>query len=157
MKNPTKSERLFALLTRLTSIGFTTREANTLRRAQLTLHGWDEAECGWDNGYASFAIERDEVTGKPFRLTYPHTGKTYRTAIPDREKGALKRIAKVVADRNTREWIGSGIAIDSLPGTLRWYHQGDCRGCALYLVKVGDIPAGAPLESCYNRGLAVCV
>lgn len=93
--------------------------ARTLRRAQLTLHRWAELECGTDTGH----IEREggEDTGRP--IFYPagrHVGgrwidpKPY--AVPDRERGALARVAAVCK--------ASG---------LHFYHQTDPRGCALYV------------------------
>lgn len=36
------------------------------------------------------------------------------------------------------------------------YQQTDPRGCALYLIRPGDIPAGESVEAYYTRGLAVC-
>ena len=36
------------------------------------------------------------------------------------------------------------------------FHQGDPRGCALYLVPQKDIPAGADISSYYSRGFAIC-
>jgi len=33
--------------------------------------------------------------------------------------------------------------------------QGDPRGCALYILRPDDIPAGADVASCYTRGIAV--
>lgn len=61
-------------------------------------------------------LERDETTGKPFRCVYPHTGASYKTAIADREAGALRRIAAVC------KALG-----------INFYHQGDPRGAALYV------------------------
>lgn len=90
-------------------------EARTLRKAEKTLHRWAEQECGDENDYASWAIERDETTGKPYLCIYPHAGKNRRTLIPDREAGALRRVATVC------EALGA-----------YFYHQGDPRGCALY-------------------------
>lgn len=98
-------------------------QANTLRRAEMTLHRWGELECGDGNDYASWAIERDETSGKPYRCTYPHTGKSSRQLIPDREKGALGRVADLC------KVMG-----------LHFYHQTDPRGCALY---VADVPLDA--------------
>lgn len=110
-------------------------DANTLRRAQLTLHRWAELECGDGNNYASWAIERDE-TGKPFLCTYPHNvhpSKGTRHLVDDRERGALRRVAAICKE------IGA-----------HFYHQTDPRGCALYV-------AAEPLtDSNYNRGIA-CV
>ncbi len=97
-------------------IAATIQQASVLRRAELVLHRWAEQECGDGNDYASWSIERDDVTGKPFRCTYPHTGASYRTAIADKEASALKRIAA------TCKALG-----------IYFYHQTDPRGCALYV------------------------
>ena len=109
-------------------------DANTLRRAQLTLHRWAEQECGDSDNYKSWSIERDEESEIPFMCIYPHdSNQTRRYRIPDRERGALRRI-KAVCERNG----------------LNFYHQGDPRGCALYVSHV-------PLPSNdYTRGVA-CV
>lgn len=109
-------------------------DANALRRAQLTLHRWGEQECGDGNDYVSWAIERDDTTGKPFmvyhRFTKPHPE---RVSIADREAGALKRIAEV-CKRNG----------------LHYFYQTDPRGCALYV-------SNAPLsDSAYTNGIACC-
>lgn len=69
--------------------------ARSLRRIALTLHRWFEQECGDGNEYASWAIERDEQTGKPYRCVYPHTGTMRRYPIPDREKGAIRRLTRL--------------------------------------------------------------
>jgi hypothetical protein len=113
-------------------------EVNTLRRAELTLHRWAELECGDGNDYGSWAIERDETTGKPYmvRHHYRHgAGKNTvsRTRIPDREAGALKRVAAICKEHG-----------------LHFYHQTDPRGCALYI-------NNEPMPDFnYNRGVAVC-
>lgn len=125
----------YALMHSLLNRGLTVtwEQANTLRRAQLTLHRWAELECGDGNDYSSWSIERDDETGLPYLCRYPHDGKMRRTRIPDREKGALKRIAAVC------EEIGA-----------HYYHQTDPRGCALYV-------AAEPLgDSAYTRGVACC-
>jgi len=102
-------------------------DANTLRRAQITLRAWSERECGTDNG----CIERDEDTGKTYWLTYM-TGR--RWPIRDLATGALKRVATVCAENG-----------------LHWYHQGDPRGCALYVSR-------DPMDgSNYNNGVACIV
>ena len=91
-------------------------DANTLRRAQLTLRRWYEQECGDGNNYYSWAIERDEQTGIPYRCVYPYKGANRRTRIADREAGALRRV-KAICEANG----------------LHYYRQGDPRGCALYV------------------------
>lgn len=106
-------------------------QAETLRRAQMTLHRWAELECGDDNGYASFCIERDETTDKPYMVTH-HASKSHRSAIADREAGALRRVKRVCDE------LGA-----------HYFHQTDPRGCALYVSK-------EPLtDSDYNRGVAI--
>lgn len=110
----------------------TVEDASILRRAEITLRRWAEQECGDGNDHASWAIERDEQTGKPYRVVYPHSGKSRRYAIPDRETGALKRV-KAVCSR-----LG-----------LYFFHQTDPRGCSLYV-------SNEPLtDSAYTRGVAI--
>ena len=113
-------------------IGLNFEDANTLRRAQLTLHRWSELECGNGNDYASWSLERDEQTEIPYFCRYPHdSNKVYRSRIADKERGALKRIAEV-CKRNG----------------LHFYHQGDPRGCALYV-------SNEPLpDNNYTHGVA---
>lgn len=101
---------------------------------------------------------RDREVGKPFRVTYPHNpeGKERRIAIPDRESGALKRLARIVAARNERisERNERELRVDD--GGVLFYHQTDPRGCALYLLRASDIGIGEKIESVYSRGVAVC-
>ena len=113
----------------------TPNEANTLRRASLTLHRWAELECGDGNDYASWAIERDETTDLPYMVRHPHSSNTAtRTKIADREKGALRRVAAFCQSKG-----------------LYFYHQTDPRGCALY---VGAEPLNG---NAYTAGVACCV
>lgn len=115
-------------------LGIPVDAARTLRRAELVLHRWAEQECGDGNDYASWSIERDETTGKPYRALYPHQGQSSRTLIADREAGALRRVRQVCTE------LG-----------LHYYHQTDPRGCALYVSR-------EPLtDSDYTRGVAVSV
>ena len=93
-------------------------DAAALRRASLTLHRWAEGECGDSNAYGSWCIERDEKTGKPFRMQYGNDGKTWRVAIPDRETGALRRVAAICTAHG-----------------LHFHHQTDPRGVALYVAR----------------------
>ena len=116
-----------------TGIDIGTEDAAALRRAEKTLHRWDELECGNGNDYASWCIERDETTGKPYMYTSPHTGEPRREPIPDREAGALRRVAAVCKRHG-----------------LYFYHQGDPRGCALY---VSDKPING---GNYTNGTACC-
>jgi len=108
-------------------------QANTLRRASIALHRWAEGECGDGNDHYSWSIERDESTGKPYRVVYPHTGESRRHPIPDRERGALRRVAALCRE------LGA-----------HFYHQTDPRGCVLYV-------ASEPLtdQTYSTRGVAI--
>ena len=127
------------VIRRLREAGISWEHANTVRRISMTLQRWGELECGDGNDYASWAIERDEQTGKPYMVRYPHNGKSYRTPVADREKGALKRLQAIMSH---------------YPNYVA-YHQTDPRGCAVYVVRKDDIPEGVKLDSCYSRGIAV--
>lgn len=115
----------------LLNAGISVADAEALRRISMTLHRWHERECGTDGG----CIERDETTGKTFWLNST-TGR--RWPIPDRETGARKRLAAIMARYPT----------------LRAYVQGDPRGAALYILRPEDAPLGAE-DSSYSRGLVV--
>ena len=116
----------------VTALGLMPSEVLTLQRAERTLHRWAELECGDGNDFASWSIERDEETDAPYFVTHPHTGPSYRRKIADREKGALKSIAALCAEHD-----------------LYFFHQGDPRGCALYVSR-------EPLTaSDYTRGIAI--
>lgn len=124
-----------AMLERLYEVGIGVDDALALRRISMTLHRWHELECGNDRG----CISRDETSDRPFWESSDGIERKYKNWLPDREKGALKRLAKIMA---------------KYPA-LESYVQGDPRGCALYILRPGDIPEGATLDSCYNRGIAV--
>lgn len=133
-----KEENKARMYVRLHHLGITMEHAIQLRRIEMTLQRWSERECGDEYGRA---IERDEETGIPYE-TYDlgQNGKRGRHRIADKEKGALKRLAAIM------EFYPELVA----------YHQGDPRGCALYIVKRADVPQGERLDSYYTRGVAVC-
>ena len=104
------------------------------------------------------AFKHDD-DGKPF-LEHHHyrhgNGKdsTSYSPMPDRERGALKRLAKIMA--NYPGWAS--------------YVQGDPRGCALYILRPDDVPTEKlyrrlpdgsmirdvdAISSYYTRGIAV--
>lgn len=129
-------------ISRLLQLGISHDDATALRRISMTLRRWHELECGNSDNWKSWAIERDgnEPDSKPFMVIHPHTGApSYRNAIPDRETGARKRLARIMANYPT----------------LRPYVQGDPRGCALHILRPGDVPAGSSDECCYTNGVAV--
>lgn len=124
----------------------------------MTLHRWHELECGDGNDYASWCVVRgrkvdgnfvyDENGKLPgsgaFEERHVHTeNKARYTRIPDRERGALKRLAKIVV---------------KYPGFAP-YVQGDPRGPALYILRPTDWQIGddttRDLAEIYTRGIAV--
>ncbi len=114
----------------LARLGISDADAATLVRASATLHTWHEHEC---NG----VIQRDDATNVPYWYNMKTGRQLWRTA--DRETGARKRINATLA---------------RYPG-LTAYIQGDQRGCALYIIRLGDVPAGEDVGSYYSRGIAV--
>ena len=135
----TSVKQRIEVIRRLQGAGISWEHANTLRRISMTLQRWGELECGDGNDYASWAIERDEQTGRPYMVHYPYDGKPRRKLVADREKGALKRLQAIMGQYP--QYIA--------------YHQTDPRGCAVYVIRKDDIPEGVKLDSCYNRGIAV--
>lgn len=145
-----EAERYHAMKQRLYGLGISHEDQEALYRIERTLSRWSEMECGDAEGRS---IERDEATGIPY-LTYERgSGPRGRYQIADRERGALKRLR----------------AIMSRYPALWFYHQGDPRGCALYVGRWADIPecrtvaiTDAPerdrlIDQYYTRGVAVCI
>lgn len=121
------------MLARVERLGITSEDALALRRISMTLHNWHELECGTDRG----AVERDEVTGKCYWLN-SNTGKRYPYA--DRETGALKRLAVIMA---------------RYPELVE-YVQTDPRGASLYILRREQLADGAAIDSVYSgRGVAI--
>lgn len=131
-----QAERLVWLSKALEAHGLGHVEINQLLRAERTLHRWAERECG--DG-SDWAIERDDETGKPMNV-YHGQGARRAYPIADREAGALRRV-KAICDRHG----------------LGFFHQGDPRGCALYVLRPGDVPRGEPTDAYYTRGIAICL
>lgn len=136
MKEIDRRLRLYADLAKL---GIAHEDCVALRRISMTLHRWHELECGCEAG----AIEREGENGdgRPFwhsATLYGAAGRP-RRYVADRERGAQRRLAKIMA---------------RYPGFTA-YVQGDPRGCALYILRSIDVPEGKDVGSCYNRGIAV--
>ena len=119
-------------LKQVISCGVSYDDAKALRRISMTLRRWYEHEC---NG----AIQRDGERGDG--LPYWHSTfdgrRLYRA--PDRERGAEKRLAAIMARYPT----------------LRSYLQTDPRGCSLYILRPGDVPEGRDPDDFYSRGIPV--
>jgi len=62
-----------------------------------------------------------------------------RYLIADRERGAKRRLDKIMARYPQ----------------LRAYIQGDPRGASLYILRPGDVPEGKDVNGYYSRGIAV--
>mgnify|MGYP001600514252 CR=1 FL=1 len=134
----------------LLELGFTQDEADKLRRISMTLRRWHELECGTDAG----CIEREgeDGDGKPFMTYERGNGPRGRYAIPDREKGAHKRLAEIIAEHNERR----GIPLNGCPDeSVTPYIQTDPRGAALYILRPGDVPEGKDASAYYSRGICV--
>ena len=101
---------------RLAALGLDAGDIRALRRASRALQRWSELECGDSDAYASRVIERDEATGRPYLMVSPHRGTAYRVPTRDAEASALRAVRAVCERRG-----------------LRYYHQTDPRGCALYV------------------------
>ena len=127
-----KRNRVESVLRQLEGVGISRDDAKSLRRISMTLRRWFELECGTDLG----AIERDETTGKTY---WRNAYNTHRWPTPDRETGAMRRLAAIMARYPT----------------LASYIQGDCRGAALYILRPCDLPEGCSAASYYSRGLCV--
>lgn len=145
----------------LIELGFTPEEVNKLHRISMTLRRWYELECGDGNEYGSWAIEReDNGDGAPYmvRHHYRHgQGKdtVSRYRVPDREKGAIKRLQSIIGQRNGRPCMRDG-ALHATDGKkLSYYLQTDPRGAALYILRPGDVPAGEDAHAYYTRGICV--
>ena len=120
------------MIDRVRRLGINREDAQALRRISMTLHRWYELECGDDYG----CIERGEATDKPYWLS---SRTMRRSPIADREKGAHKRLAVIMARYPT----------------LTAYLQTDPRGASLYLLTAEHLADGATIDSIYNRGVAV--
>lgn len=136
----------------LVRAGISDEDAHALRRIAMTLHRWHELECGDSDEHSSWCVSRGrkvsarsgtfeyDDAGAPYLERHPHDGgKTLYTRLGDRETGAKKRLAAIMAKYPT----------------LGFYIQGDPRGAALYILRPGDVPAGEDSGAYYSRGLAV--
>lgn len=146
-------EERFRMFERLRELGITSDHCEQLRRISMTLRRWFELECGNGNDHGSWCITRGRKVAKVFthdddgtpfmeRHHYAHGhGKdtVTHTALADRENGAKKRLAAIMANYPT----------------LSVYVQTDPRGAALYVLKPGDIPADGTASQYYTRGICV--
>ena len=112
--NKAEALRRYDQETQLVDMGFSSAQAEALRRISQTLSRWCEAECNGE-------IERSD-SGRAERVYYTLTGERRAYTIPDRESGALRRLRVI------------------LTGTdLTYFYQTDPRGCALYLIPVTEM------------------
>ena len=125
------------MINRVTKLGISEEDAWALRRIAMTLHRWHELECGTEYG----AVEREGENGdgRPFWYNPNARLGRVRHYVPDRERGALKRLAKIMA---------------RYPD-LKPYVQGDPRGASLYILYPGCVPAGESADAYYSRGVAI--
>lgn len=128
-----QAERYMRLVDKLGQHGVTREEVDSLLRCSRVLSTWCEHEANGE-------IQRDGENGDGAPYWYnTTTGKRCgRTA--DREAGAVRR-ATAICERHG----------------LTMFYQGDCRGCAIYVLRPGDVPEGQRADGYYTRGLAVCI
>ncbi len=135
----------------LQSLGFTFAECESLRRISMTLRRWFEAECNGD-------IQRDEMTGQAYRQYGGGAGPFQTVKTADKETAAQKRLAAIIARRNSdgdvQDRANGGCTITAR-APVTPYIQGDPRGAALYILRPGDVPAGADADAYYSRGICV--
>ena len=117
-------------------VQITNDQAAILRRAELTLHRWSEEMCGSvGNKWYSRYLERGDDDGKPFHRAVNHySGKEFITSAPDRERGALKRVASLCDEAG-----------------IHFYHQTDPRGAALY------VSADVLTDQNYTNGICCAI
>ena len=162
----------------LAAHGLTENEVSTLLRCERTLRRWAERECG--DG-SDWAIEREEG----FRVALPggrwaehateQAAREHAEAI-FRKTGAIVAVERYTDGRPYNVYHGPGLggvrrypiadletsalkrahAIAEAHGLVA-YHQGDPRGCALYILRPGDVPEGQCASGYYDRGIAVCI
>lgn len=139
-----EAERLARQAQALQSLGFTADEAEALRRISRTLQRWHEAECNGEIQRGEDGIAR----GYRVNASYldPNDPR-YWYSVRDRETGARKRLAAIL-DRVNVQRAGK-------VGRLASFIQGDPRGAALYIIRPGDVPEGASVDSYYTRGICV--
>lgn len=118
-------------------LGFYESDADSLLRLANRLHRWHELECGTDQG----AIARDDHGALQWYDNRRHVWTAYHG--PDYETTSLARLRKIMSDPLYKS-KGFG-----------YYVQGDPRGCALYILRPGDVPEGADLSAYYSRGIAI--
>lgn len=160
------NKQTLAMIERLKGLGISSDDALALRRISMTLHRWHELECGDSNEHGSWCIVRGHAPKREFyrdpetqrgmwrdvgSFVYDDNGAPYMerhfhrengpryNRIPDRERGALKRLVKI---------------IKRYPA-LASYVQGDPRGAALYVIPWRDVPEGRTLDTCYSSGVAI--
>ena len=133
-------------LSTLQAAGISWDDACALRRISMTLHRWHELECGDGNDATSWCVVRGywrngafeyDDNGDAYMERHYHRGeaKAYYHRVPDRERGARKRLVKIMARYPAHQA----------------YVQTDPRGCALYIGHAGE----ALTSSNYSRGIAV--
>ena len=141
----TKRQRTALFFEMMGRVGFNTTETETLLKAERALHRWAELECGTGDDRMTVSVERDDQTGKPFRrVQYMGCGGKWqdrREPCRDMESAALRKIRAMFSGKTT----------------LAFYVQGDPRGCALYVLRHGDVPEGENVDAYYTRGIPVCV
>ena len=131
-----EKQRIFELQSKLCDLGFSYEETDALRRISMTLSRWAERECNGE-------VEVDD-DAKAYSVNQGgawNNWKITRYPVPNREAGAKRRLAKIMANHPD----------------FTYYHQTDPRGAALYLVnKAQSLYSLKTIDSNYNQ-IGICV
>jgi hypothetical protein len=119
----------------LSEHGLDEGEVAVLICAERALTRWSCRECG--DG-SNWHIERDD-DGKPYEV-YNGPGGSRSYPIRDRERFEMDKAERIAKKHG-----------------LTVYRQRDPRGCALYLMRPGDVRPGEQVDACYHRGIALCI
>ena len=118
----------------LEQAGVSPEDARRLLRVSRQLRRWHELECGTEEG----GVQRNEETGVlMWYSNRTHAWTPYGGR--DNETQAKHTLDQVMA---------------RYPH-LRAFIQGDPRGCALYILRLGDVPDGELADAYYTNGIAV--
>lgn len=113
--------------------------SNWVRRTERRTYD-DHEKANYEKACGTIPIDAVWCeTGEEPHYVRDAGGKMFLWPIADPERGALERLD----------------AIMKRYPSLSYYVQTDPRGCALYILRPGDVPEGERAESYYTRGLAV--
>lgn len=118
----------------LTATGINLDDAITLTKIGKSLHRWFELEQGGKDEKKDWKIERDEEDNPHLAITFFRDGFKSSFRIPDREKGAVRRLTKIMA---------------KYPKFKAFIQKADPSKPTLYVLRPGDLddlPKGKKID-----------